>query len=361
MTHFPVCKLIALGLVMLAAMSVATGLRSASAETGSSPYDLVISNARIIDGTGNPWFRADVGIRNGRIVKIGRVDPAQTKARIDAKDRILAPGFVDVHTHAESLFNSPAAENFVRMGVTTLVTGNCGSSTTNVAEFLGRVKSKPTSVNIATLVGHGSVRRRVMRADDRPPTADELKQMEAIVDQAMMDGAVGLSTGLIYIPGTFAKTDEIVALAKIAARHGGLYATHMRSEGEEVEDAIRESIQIGEQSGLPVEISHFKISSKKSWGRSAVTLGLVRDARARGLLVTVDQYAYTASSTSLDVRLPSWLQAGGFDEAKKRLADKATRERVVKDMKDALKRSGFKDYSYAMVASYQADKSFKGK
>lgn len=361
MTHFPVCKLIALGLVMLAAMSVATGLRSASAETGSSPYDLVISNARIIDGTGNPWFRADVGIRNGRIVEIGRIVSAQTKARIDAKDRILAPGFVDVHTHAESLFNSPAAENFVRMGVTTLVTGNCGSSTTNVAEFLGRVKSKPTSVNIATLVGHGSVRRRVMRADDRPPTADELKQMEAIVDQAMIDGAVGLSTGLIYIPGTFAKTDEIVALAKIVARHGGLYATHMRSEGEEVEDAIRESIQIGEQSGLPVEISHFKISSKKSWGRSAVTLGLVRDARARGLLVTVDQYAYAASSTSLDVRLPSWLQAGGFDEAKKRLADKATRERVVKDMKDALKRSGFKDYSYAMVASYQADKSFNGK
>jgi N-acyl-D-aspartate/D-glutamate deacylase len=336
---------------------IPVGITSASAGV----YDVVITNGRIIDGSGNPWFRADVGIRDGRIVRIGRISPNEAKATIDAKNRIVAPGFIDVHTHVESLFNRPAAENFVRMGVTTLITGNCGTSATDVAEFLGRAKSQPIAVNIATLVGHGSVRRRVMKLDDRAPTADELKQMEAIVEQAMKDGAVGLSTGLIYVPGTFAKTDEIVDLARVVARHGGLYATHMRSEGEKVVDAIRESIQIGEQAGLPVDISHFKISSKKLWGQSPKTLQLVRDARARGLLVTVDQYAYTASSTSLDSRMPAWLLAGGREEAKKRLADKATRERVVKEMKEGLKRSGFKDYSYAMVASYDPDKTFNGK
>jgi N-acyl-D-amino-acid deacylase len=185
--------------------------------------------------------------------------------------------------------------------------------------------------------------------------------MEAVVEQGMKDGAVGLSTGLIYVPGTYAKTEEIVALARVVARYGGLYATHMRNEGDKVADAIRESIQIGEQAGLPVEISHFKISNKKFWGQTPLTLGLVRDARKRGLMVTVDQYAYTASSTSLESRLPSWLRAGGFEEAKKRLADQATRERLVKEMQETLKKSGFKDYSYAVVASYRPDSSFNGK
>jgi N-acyl-D-amino-acid deacylase len=333
----------------------------ATSQPPAEVYDVVITNGRIIDGAGNPWFRADVGIRDGRIVKIGRINREAARTVIDAKNHIVAPGFIDVHTHVESLFNLPAAENFVRMGVTTLITGNCGTSTTNVAEYLGRVKAQPIAVNIATLVGHGSVRRKVMKLDDRAPTPEELVQMEAVVDQAMKDGAVGLSTGLIYVPGTFAKTEEIVDLAKVVARHGGVYATHMRSEGENVVDAIRESIQIGEQAGLPVDISHFKISSKKLWGQSPATLQLVRDARAKGLLVTVDQYAYTASSTSLDSRMPAWVRAGGIEEGKKRLADKATRERVAQEMKEALKRSGFKDYSFAMVASYDPDKSFNGK
>jgi len=324
-------------------------------------YDLLITNARVIDGSGNPWFRADVAVKDGRIARIGRLSQETATRTIDAHGQILAPGFIDVHTHVESIYSLPAAENFVRMGVTTLVTGNCGTSTTDVAEFLGRIKDKPLAVNLATLIAHGSVRRRVMGLGDRAPTPEELKQMEGVVEQGMKDGAVGLSTGLIYVPGTYAKTDEIVALARVAARYGGLYATHMRNEGDKVADAIRESIEIGEQAGLPVEISHFKISNKKLWGQSPMTLGLVRDARARGLVVTVDQYAYTASSTSLDSRLPSWLRAGGLDEAKKRLADKATRERAINDTKDALKKSGFKDYSFAVVASYDVDKSFNGK
>jgi N-acyl-D-amino-acid deacylase len=354
------CRLLLL-VWLLAAPTAVFHTGQSSSQSVSPSYDLVITNARVIDGSGNPWFRADIGIKDGRIVRIGRIGVTQGRQAIDAKGQILAPGFIDVHTHVESIYSLPAAENFIRMGVTSLVTGNCGTSTTDVGEFLGRIQAKPIAVNLATLIAHGSVRRRVVGLDDRAPTAEEQKQMEALVEKGMQEGAVGLSTGLIYTPGTFAKTEEIIGLARVAARYGGLYATHMRNEGEKVADAIRESIQIGEQAGLPVEISHFKISSKKLWGQSPMTLGLVRDARSRGLTVTVDQYAYTASSTSLESRLPSWLRAGGLEEAKKRLADNVTREKVVSDMKDSLKRSGFKDFDYAVVASYDPDKSFNGK
>jgi N-acyl-D-amino-acid deacylase len=324
-------------------------------------YDLVIVNGRVIDGTGNPWFRADLAIKDGRIARIGRVEPHQARQVIDARGQIVAPGFIDVHTHVESIHRQPEAENFVRMGVTSLVTGNCGSSATDIKKFFEQIEVQPLGVNLATLVAHGSVRSKVMGLTDRAPTPAELQQMEALVEQGMKDGAVGISTGLIYVPGVYAKTDEIVALARVAARYNGLYATHMRNEGTEVVEAVRESIRIGEQANLPVEISHFKISARKLWGKSDVTLGLVRDARRRGLSVTVDQYAYTASSTSLDIRLPDWLLDGGRDEGKKRLADKETRSRVVREMKEGLKRTGFKDYDYAVVASYAPDPSFNGK
>lgn len=351
-----------LSLIGLVILIVSFWGRSAiSFRSNENSYDLLITNARIVDGSGNPWFRADIGIKDGRIAAIGRLASADAAKTIDAANQIVAPGFIDVHAHVESIFSLPAAENFVRMGVTTLVTGNCGGSTTDVAEFLGRIKEKPLAVNLSTLIAHGSVRRQAMGSEDRAPTPEEMKKMELLVEQGMKDGAVGLSTGLIYVPGTYAKTDEIVNLARIVSRYGGIYATHMRNEGEFVADAIRESVQIGEQANLPVEISHFKISNKKMWGQTPMTIGLVREARERGLMVTVDQYAYTASSTSLDSRLPAWLRAGGLDEAKKRLADKDTRERVRKEMKEGLKRSGFKDYGYAMVANYEPDRSFNGK
>ena len=346
----------------LLAASISFGLpRHAGGVRHAAAFDVVITNARVVDGAGNPWFRADVALKDGKVARVGRVAPSDAARVIDAKGMILAPGFIDVHTHVESIYSQPEAENFARMGVTTLVTGNCGGSEVNVGEFLGRIKETPLSVNLATLVGHGSVRGEVMGSVNRAPTPEELGKMEALVDQAMRDGAVGLSTGLIYVPGTYAKTDEVVALARVAARHGGVYATHMRSEGESVLDAIRESIHIGETAGLPVEISHFKISNKKLWGRSDQTLGLVREARARGLQVTVDQYAYAASSTSLDSRLPSWVLEGGREEGKKRLADKATRARAAKEMKEGLRRGGFKDFSYAYVASHRAEPSYNGK
>ena len=327
----------------------------------AEPFDLVIINARIVDGTGNPWFRGSIAIKDGRIVKVGRFDNAETKYVIDAKNQIVAPGFIDVHAHTEDIFDNPTAENFVRMGVTSLITGNCGGSMTDVGEFLGRFKEKPVAVNLGTLIGHNSVRSSAMGLDDRAPTPEEQQKMNALVEKAMRDGAVGLSTGLIYVPGTFAKTEEVVELAKVAARHGGTYASHIRNEGNEVTAAIKEAINIGEQANMPVEISHFKISSKALWGQTPMTIGLVEDARRRGLTVTVDEYAYTASSTSLDVRLPDWVLAGGREEGKKRLADPATREKVAKEMKEWLKKAKFKDYDFAYVASYRAEPPFNGK
>jgi N-acyl-D-amino-acid deacylase len=328
---------------------------------GAAEYDLVITNARIIDGTGNPWFRGSIAIKDGRIVRVGRIDEAAAKEIIDARNQIVAPGFIDVHTHVEDIFGNRNAENFVRMGVTSLITGNCGGSATDIGEFLGRFLENPLAVNLATLIAHGSVRAKVMGLDDRAPTPEEQLKMNAMVEQGMKDGAVGLSTGLIYVPGTYAKTDEVVELAKAAARYGGTYASHIRNEEAHVVDAINEAINIGEQAKMPVEISHFKISAKSLWGKSAMTIGLVKAARDRGLTVTVDEYAYAASSTSLDSRMPSWVLAGGRAEGRKRLADAATRAKVFDEMKKELKERGFKDYSYAYVASYRANPEFNGK
>ncbi len=346
--------------ILLSVVIILSATPFAFAQTAAD-YDLVVVNARIIDGTGNPWFRGSIAIKDGRIARVGLFDYARAKHVIDAKNQMVAPGFIDVHAHTEDIFDQPTAENFIRMGVTSLVTGNCGGSTTEVGEFLGRFKEKPLSVNMATLIGHNSVRSKAMGLDNRAPTSEEQQKMNAIVEQAMKDGAVGLSTGLIYLPGTFAKTDEVVELAKVASRYRGTYASHIRDEGNDVAAAIIEAINIGEQANMPVEISHFKISAKSLWGQSAMTLGLVRAARERGLSVTVDQYAYPASSTSLDVRMPNWAVAGGRDEGRKRLADPATRKKIVDEMKQDLKKKNFKDYSFAYVASFRSNPEYNGK
>lgn len=329
---------------------------------GQAPaYDIVIINARIIDGSGNPWFRGSIAIKDGRIAKIGRFDAGGAKTVIDTKNQIVAPGFIDVHAHTEDIYNNPKAENFVRMGVTSLVTGNCGGSDLDIGAFLGRIDKTPLAVNISSLIGHNTVRSKVLGLDNRAPTPEEQAQMNALVEKAMTDGAVGLATGLIYLPGTFAKTDEVVELAKVASRHGGVYASHIRDEGTKVVEAIEEAINIGEQANMPVEISHFKISSKALWGKTPMTIGLVEAARKRGITVTVDQYAYPASSTSLDARMPSWAIAGGREEGKKRLADTPTRKKVADDIKEDLKKKKFKDLSFAYVASYRTDPNFNGK
>lgn len=254
-------------------------------------YDILIKNGRIIDGTGNSWYYGDVAVQAGKIAAIGKLDRAKAKRIIDATGLVVAPGFIDVHTHIEGdEMVTPTADNFIHDGVTTVVTGNCGGSSLNMTKYFARLDSVKTSINVASLIGHNTIRRAVMGDAQRDPTAEELAQMEELVEKAMQDGAVGLSTGLIYVPGTYSKTPEVVALAKAAAKHGGVYASHIRDEGDNVTEAVSEAIAIGRAANMPVEISHFKVTYKPNWGRSVETLALVDNARKEGLDVTVDQY-----------------------------------------------------------------------
>nr|BCX01091.1 MAG: D-aminoacylase [Bacteroidota bacterium] len=323
--------------------------------------DILLRNGRIVDGTGNPWFYGDVGIRNGRIVAVGQLGDQPARRLIDVQGQVIAPGFIDTHAHLEgSILEMPTADNFVRMGITTAITGNCGGSATDIARFFRSLDSVKTSIHVATLVGHNTVRRLVMGEAARQPTREELNQMRQLVARGMQAGALGFSTGLIYVPGTFAQTDEVVALAHEAARFGGIYASHIRDEGNRVEEAVTEAIEIGRQVGCPVQISHFKISSKRKWGDSRRTVALVAQARAEGLAVTVDQYVYPASSTGLEVLIPNWVFDGGRDSAVQRLRNPHLRKRIVEEMLRSIRAQGFKDFSYAQVAYYAPDTTLNG-
>jgi N-acyl-D-amino-acid deacylase len=324
----------------------------------AATYDLVIRHGRIVDGTGNPGFFADLAVNGGRIVAVGRVQ-GEANIEIDATGLVVAPGFIDVHTHAEEIDESPLAENFVRMGVTTLVLGNCGSSALNVGRYFKRLEATNVSPNIATLVGHGTVRGEAMGGSFmRPPTVEELENMKAMVEGAMKDGAVGLSTGLIYLPGTFSKTEELIELAKVAARHDGIYASHMRDEGHEIFEALDEVFRIAREAGIRAEISHLKLSGKSNWGQTAKVIAAIEKARAGGLDITQDQYLYTASSTGISQLVPEkYREAGKF---KSNLADPEQKARMIAEMKRNLKRGGREDYAYAVIASYRHDPSFNG-
>lgn len=326
----------------------------------SQQYDVIIRNGRIVDGSGNPWYYGDVAIAEGKIVAIGKLQGA-AKRTIDARGLIVAPGFIDVHTHIEGNdLTVPNAPNFIYDGVTSVVTGNCGSSNTDIARYFRQLDSVKTSINVATLVGHNDVREAIMGESQRDPTADEQERMEELVEKAMLDGAVGFSTGLIYVPGTYSKTPEVVGLAKAAAKHHGVYASHIRDEADNMTAAVEEAIDIGRQAGIPVQISHFKTTYKPNWGRAATMVAQVDKAREEGIEVTVDQYPYIASSTSLNTRLPSWAFSGGRDSLMWRLKDPATRAKIKKWMRDDLKEKMAKDYSYCLVARYVPDSTLNG-
>lgn len=327
-----------------------------------SEVDFVIKNGKIVDGTGNSWYYGELAIKNGKIIYAGRQTNLNRGKEIDARGLIVAPGFIDVHTHIEGdEIATPTADNFIKDGVTTVVTGNCGSSRNDIADYFRFLDSLKLSVNVATLIGHNNVRRAVMGTANRKPTEDELRKMEELVEKAMKDGAVGLSTGLIYIPGTYSETEEIVRLAKVASAHKGLYASHMRSESDSVVPAINEALLIGQEANIPVQISHFKLSGQQNWKRSNETLELVRQARAKGIEVTIDQYPYTASSTSLSTMLPDEILADGTDSITARLQRPEIRQYVIKKMLEGLKRRKLKHFSYAVVANHRADTSFNGK
>lgn len=324
--------------------------------------DLLIKNGKIIDGTGNSWYYGNMAVKDGKILQIGRDVNLPAKKIIDAKGLIVAPGFIDVHTHLEGdEIKEPNATNFILDGVTTCITGNCGSSNVDIGKYLHWIDSLQLSINVATLVGHNDIRKAVMGRANRDASVAELQQMETLVDKAMKDGAVGLSTGLIYIPGTYTKTPEIVALAKVAAKYDGVYATHMRDEGDSVTYAIEEALTIGREANIPVEISHFKLSGQHNWGRSKETVAMIKKAREEGLEVTIDQYPYTASSTSISTLLPDEVLADGQDSIKARLQRPEIRKQVTDHILARLKKRKLKHLSYAVVAFYGPDTTYNGK
>lgn len=324
-------------------------------------YDLLIRGGRVVDGSGNPASFADLAVRGGRVVAIGRCE-GEAASILDARGLVVAPGFIDVHTHTENVTSLPLAENFLRMGVTSIVTGNCGSSVLDVADFFRRIEATKVSLNVATLVGHNSVRSEAMGGSfDRPPSPAELDRMKVRVEQAMRDGAVGLSTGLIYLPGTFAKTDEIVELAKIAAANGGIYASHMRNEGNGIREALAELFRVAREARIRAEVSHIKLSGNSAWGHADEILALIDQARSEGLDITQDQYVYTASSTGISQLIPSSAREGPASAFRERIADPQTKARIVQEMKESLRKSARDSYAYAVIASYAADHSLNGK
>lgn len=343
-------------------------LCSASAQT----YDLVLRGGRVIDGTGNAAYHADVAIKEGRIVALGRNlldsreangNPRTAKKVLDVKGLLVAPGFVDVHTHAENILEHPLAENFARMGVTSLVIGNCGGSAQDIGTFFREMEQKGVALNVASLIGHNTVRTEAMGGSfDRAPTPAEQAKMETLVEKAMKDGAVGLSTGLIYLPGTFSKTEEIVALAKVSSRYGGIYTSHMRSESNKITDALEEVFRIAREADIRAEVSHIKLGGKNNWGRAEAILALLEKARAEGLDITQDQYVYTASSTTIGANLvPSWAREGGGARFRERLADPVQKAKMVTEMKEGLLHGSRTDYSYAVIASCRKYPELNGK
>ena len=354
-------------------------------------FDLKIEGAEVIDGTGRSGSRTDVGIQDDKIVAIGDLSREPAGNNLHASGKVLAPGFIDMHSHSDwRLWENRRAESKVRQGVTTEVVGNCGFSPApvsdefledlrgfalhvpagmdfrwrSVGEYLKAFDASGTALNVIQLVGHGTLRLSVMGFARREPTATELKRMQKLLADAIEDGAWGLSTGLIYAPGSYATTEEIVTLAEVAARHRGFYASHIRGEGATLLDAVREAIHVGREADLPVQISHVKAAGRPNWGKVADVLELIDAARDEGLDVMADVYPYTASSTTLRTLLPDWVLEGGIDAMLKRLADPTERARVRRELEapetgqSLLDRIGWEN---VMVSSCVRRKDAEGK
>jgi N-acyl-D-amino-acid deacylase len=336
------------------ACSAARGAQTQSAE---APFDLIIANGHIIDGSGSPWYSADVGIRGGRIAAIGKLGGSAAKRRIDAQGLVVAPGFIDMLGQSEfTILVDPRLPSKIYQGITTEITGEgssaapmTGAARTEAAqtlehyglkadwqtmgEYFARLERQGIGINLASYVGATTVREVVIGTADRPPTADELKRMRAVVREAMEQGAVGVSTSLEYAPAPYASTEELIALAAEAAPFGGIYATHMRSEGDGMTAALDETFRIAREAHIPAEIWHLKVAGKKNWGRMADVVKRIEAARASGLDITADTYAYPAWFNEMSAFVPPWAHDGGTEKLVERLRDPATRARIIKDIK----------------------------
>ncbi len=318
--------------------------------------DVVISNGHIIDGTGSPWYSGDVGIRDGRIAAIGNLAAVPRKRTIDAHGEVVAPGFIDMLGQSElTILVDPRLPSKIYQGITTEVTGEGGSVAPlndtivqadrteyehlqitpdwrSFRQYFARLEKQGIGINLASYVGATQVRRMVLGDEDKQPTPEQLEQMKALVDSAMRDGAVGLSTSLEYAPAPYAKTDELIALAGEASKFGGIYATHMRSEGDAIFPSIDEALRIGREAHIPVEIWHLKVAGKRNWGEIPQVVSKIDSARAQGIDVSADTYAYTAWFNDLSAFIPPWAHDGGTAKLVERLKDPATRARIRKDM-----------------------------
>ncbi|MGE5653645.1 MAG: N-acyl-D-amino-acid deacylase family protein [Bacillota bacterium] len=351
--------------------------------------DLMIRNAKIVDGSGNPWFVGDVAVAGGKIVAVGRLADLKAKEEVDAEGLVLSPGFIDIHSHSDfSILDYPTNESRVLQGITTEIGGNCGLSPAPVlpdkvdylrkyasflsnsisydwqsyGDFLRRIEETGISTNFGGLIGHGTLRVAAMGFDNRKPEPHELETMQTLMRQAMEDGAFGVSSGLIYSPGCYADTDELVEVAKAIAPYGGFYETHMRNEGANILESIRESIEVGRRAGVAVEIAHHKISGRNNWGLAPQSTELIAQARAEGLDITADQYPYIASATTLTSILPSWTFEGGVDKMIERLQDPETRAKIKEQIEASSAKSGrrWSDLLIASVGS-EANRRFEGK
>jgi len=300
------------------------------ASCSNSDFDIVIINGTIVDGTGDEPYKSDIGIINDQIIKIGDLSKLSSRRIIDASNLIVSPGFIDSHTHAiRGIFDVPTAESSLLQGVTTLTDGNDGASPHPIDEHYQKIENTKISPNWAVFVGQGTIREEVMGLDNRDPTTEELDKMELLVQEAMEDGALGISTGLFYVPGSFSSTSEVIALSKIAASYGGIYISHMREEAIDVLKSVNETINIGIEANIPVQITHHKIIGKDNWGLSTETLKLVDNAIKDGIKVSIDQYPYTASQTSIRALIPQWAQAGGRKKLLARIDDPKTRQLII--------------------------------
>ncbi len=339
------------------ALALVASLLALPARAAEPEYDLVIKNGRIIDGTGNPWFHGDVAIVGDKIVAVGRVPDGKAKRTIDAKGLVVAPGFIDIHSHSDDLvLEDGHAQSKIRQGVTTEILGEGRSAGplkgqlaarkftargkeltwATLGGYLDTIDKVGVSVNVASYVGLDNVWECVMGKSHARPTAKQLDEMKQLVQEAMKDGALGLSTYMMMPPGSLATTDDLVELCKVVKKHGGIYSSHIRTEGIGVLDAIKETIEIGEKAGVPVDIIHLKIADEKLWGKMKDVIALIEDARKRGVNVQANVYPYTRGNNNLSSIIPPWAHEGGLTKLMERLKDPKHRERLKKDIKDGV-------------------------